>query len=112
MCVRKFYKGGGVSAVLQVLDRNFEKLLNVLQMLQFIQKWREKNFPFMDPPSNIEGLNVTLAWDYVFFKIKGRSYSEPKCYMFLEFSQEMLIEYQHDNVQIHGHGHEYVYLLV
>ena len=30
--------------------------------------------------------------------------------MFLEFSQKMLIEYQHDNVQIHGH--EYVHLLV
>ena len=32
--------------------------------------------------------------------------------MFLELSQKMLIEYQHDNVQIHGHGHEYVHLLV
>ena len=32
--------------------------------------------------------------------------------MFLEFSQKMLIEYQHDNVQIHGHDHEYVHLLV
>ena len=36
---RKFYKGGGGgSAVLQVLVRIFEKMLKVLQMLQFIQK--------------------------------------------------------------------------
>ena len=53
MCTfcRKFYKGGGGgSVILQVLDRNFEKMLKVFQMLQFIQKWREKNFPFIDPP--------------------------------------------------------------
>ena len=83
-------------------------MLKVLQMLQFIQKWREFFFPYIDPPSNIEGLNVTRAWDYDFLKIKWRSYSDPKCYMLLEFSQKMLIEYQHDNVQIHGHGYEYV----
>ena len=36
---RKFYKGGGGgSAVLQALVRIFEKILKVLQMLQFIQK--------------------------------------------------------------------------
>ena len=29
---------------------------------------------------------------------------DPKCYMFLESSQKTLIEYHHDNVQIHGHG--------
>ena len=57
--------------------------------------------------SNIEGLNVTLAWDYGFSKY----HEDPKCYMFLESSQKMLIEYQHDNVKIHGHGHEYVHLL-
>ena len=42
--------GGGGSAVLQVLIRIFEKMLKVLQMLQFIQKWREICFPFIAPP--------------------------------------------------------------
>ena len=37
---------------------------------------------------------------------------DPKCYMFLESSQKMLIEYHYDNVQIHGHGHEHVHLSI
>ena len=36
----------------------------------------------------------------------------PKCYMFLESSQKMLIEYHHDNVQIYGHGHKHVHLSI
>jgi len=50
MCTfcRKFYKGGGFPAIQQVLDRNFEKLLTMLQMLQFIQEGREK-FPLYRP---------------------------------------------------------------
>ena len=45
--------GGGGLAVLQVLVRIFEKMLKVLQMLQFIQKWREIFSPFIDPPPQL-----------------------------------------------------------
>ena len=52
ICVRfvENYTKGRSSAVPQVLVRVFEKMLKVLQMFQFIQKLREKKFPFLDPP--------------------------------------------------------------
>ena len=53
-----------------------------------------------------------LMWLLLEIMVFLKYIEDPKCYMFLESSQKMLIEYQHDNVQIHGHGHEYVHLLV
>ena len=85
MCTfcRKFYKGGeGGSAVLQVLVRIFEKKLKVLQMLQFIQKWREKNFPFIDPPSQpcLGDSIVYLSFADVTFSFQNGTEKGPRGY--------------------------------
>ena len=80
---RKFYKGGeGGSAVLQVLVRIFEKKLKVLQMLQFIQKWREKNFPFIDPPSQpcLGDSIVYLSFADVTFSFQNGTEKGPRGY--------------------------------
>ena len=85
MCTicRKFYKGGeGGSAVLQVLVRIFETKLKVLQMLQFIQKWREKNFPFIDPPSQpcLGDSIVYLSFAEVTFSFQNGTEKGPRGY--------------------------------
>ena len=69
----KFHKGEGGSASARVLVRIVEKMLKVLQMLQFIKKLREFFFHFIDPPQStrkVSGPKAIFVLMHLAFVIK------------------------------------------